>query len=392
MRIFIAGIDGYLGWSLASYLVRRGYTVGGADAALRRNWVSEVGGCSALPIEPLHERIEILKLRHNFNISAWNIDLRNYSLVKEALSEFRPDAVIHFGECPSAPYSMIDVEHATFVQTNNLTTTFNLIYAIQEVAPEAHLVKLGTMGEYGTPDVDIPEGFFEIEYHGRAARMPFPRQATSWYHWSKVHGSNNIMFACDLWGLRATDIMQGVVYGIDCDNNDAYMPSTRFDFDQCFGTVINRFSTQALIGHPLTVLGLGKHKRAFIPLEDSMRCLTLCIENPPSHGEYRVFNQFAEVYTIAELARIVKKIAEDELSMEVKIGYHANPRHELEEHYYQPESEGLRRLGYQPNHNIEGTIARTLKRLQPYRSRIEDKKENIIPTIQWNDYLNKIHL
>ncbi|MEM9006144.1 MAG: NAD-dependent epimerase/dehydratase family protein [Cyanobacteria bacterium P01_F01_bin.86] len=391
MRVFIAGIDGYLGWSLACYLARRGYTVGGADAALRRNWVSEVGGCSAIPVEPLHERTRILKLHHSLNISVWEIDLRSYFLVKEVLSQFRPDAVIHFGECPSAPYSMIDVEHATFVQTNNLTTTFNLIYAIRDVARDAHFIKLGTMGEYGTPDVDIPEGFFDVEYHGRTARMPFPRQANSWYHWSKVHGSNNIMFACDLWDLRATDIMQGVVYGINCEHSDATMPPTRFDFDQCFGTVINRFSTQVIIGHPLTVFGSGKHKRAFIPLEDSMRCLALCIENPPSRGEYRVFNQFAEVYTIAELAKIVKQVAENELGIEVKIGYHENPRHESEEHYYKPESEGLRRLGYKPKNNIQSTIGRTIKSLLPYRYRIEAKKDNIIPTIRWQDNSQKIH-
>ena len=198
---------------------------------------------------------------------------------------------------------MIDREHTTFVQMNNLTTTFNLLFAMRDLAPDAHLLKLGTMGEYGTPNVDIPEGFFEVEYRGRKDRMPFPRQAPSWYHWSKVHGSNNIMFACKIWGIRATDVMQGVVFGPGSRaSSDDPRLRTRLDFDQAFGTAINRFSCQAVIEHPLTPYGAGGQVRGFLPLRDSMQCLTLGLENPPEPGEYRVFNQFEETYSIRALA------------------------------------------------------------------------------------------
>ena len=229
----------------------------------------------------------------------WHGDLRDYGLVERIFREFEPEAVIHLGECPSAPYSMIDREHTTFVQINNLTTTFNLMFAMRDIAPSAHLLKLGTMGEYGTPNVDIPEGFFEVEYRGRKRLMPFPRQAPSWYHWSKVHGSNNMMFACKIWGIRATDVMQGVVFGTRVDGmGDDPRLRTRLDFDQAFGTAINRFSCQAVIEHPLTPYGDGGQVRGFLPLRDSMQCLTLGLENPPEPGEYRVFNQFEETYSI----------------------------------------------------------------------------------------------
>ena len=290
---------------------------------------------------------------------------------------------MHFGECPSAPYSMIDVDHAVFVQTNNIVTTFNIIFAMRELRPKAHLVKLGTMGEYGTPNLDIPEGFFDIEYRGRADRLPFPRQAGSWYHWSKVHGTNNIMFASKLWGLRATDIMQGVVFGTRIDEmGDDERLLTRLDFDQAFGTAVNRFCCQAVIGHPLTLYGKGHQRRGFLPLRDSMQCLTLALENPPDAGEYRVFNQFEEVYDVTELALKVQKVA-NELNLESALQNLENPRVELEDHHYNPDHQHLLDLGYQPSHDVEAEIRIMLGDLTRYRHRIEAKKEVLIPDIRW---------
>ena len=270
----------------------------------------------------------------------WEGDLTHYELVARIFEEFRPEAIVHLGECPSAPYSMVDAEHCYFVQKNNLISTTNFVFAMQEFVPEAHLIKLGTMGEYGTPNVAVPEGFFEIEYRGRTDRMPFPRQAGSWYHWSKVHGSNNVMFACRLWGLRATDIMQGVVFGTRIDDmaeDDRLL--TRLDFDQAFGTAVNRFCCQALIGHPLTPFGLGHQKRGFLPLRDSMQCLTLILENPPDPGEYRVFNQFQEVFDITELA-IKVQAAASKMGFDVEVRNIENPRMELEDHFYAPDHQG----------------------------------------------------
>jgi UDP-sulfoquinovose synthase len=384
MKIFIAGVDGYLGWSLAQHLARRGHAVAGADILFRRSWVEEMGSCSATPICGMEDRLKAFRMRYGTELKFWKGDLRDYDLVEQIFREFRPDAIVHFGECPSAPYSMVDVHHSTFVQTNNITTTFNLLYAMRDLCPQAHLVKLGTMGEYGTPDVDIPEGFFEIEYRGRKAKLPFPRLAGSWYHWSKVHGSNNIMFACKIWGLRASDIMQGVVFGtrIDGIEEDKRL-LTRVDFDQAFGTAINRFCCQAVIGHPLTPYGKGLQRRGFLPLRDSMQCLTLALENPAHHGEYRVFNQFQEVYDITELALKVQKVA-GQMGMNVGVQHLENPRYEAEDHYYKADHQHLFDLGYRPTHPIETEIRIMLEDLLPHRDRILAREHALIPDIRWD--------
>ena len=384
MRIFIAGMDGYLGWSLAQHLAGRGHTVGGADGFYRRQWVEEMGSWSATPICSMRDRLQAFKEQSGKEVLFWEGDLREYNLVERLLREFQPDAVVQFGECPSAPYSMIDVHHAVYVQTNNIVTTFNLLFAIRNVRPEAHLLKLGTMGEYGTPNVDIPEGFFEIEYRSRRDRLPFPRQAGSWYHWSKVHGSNNVMFACKLWNLRATDVMQGVVFGTRANGmDDDERLIGRVDFDEAFGTAINRFCCQAVIGHPLTPFGKGHQKRGFLPLRDSMQCLTLALENPPTAGECRVFNQFQDVYDITELALKVQKAA-SRLGLDVQVRNLENPRKEMEEHYYNPDHKHLLNLGYKPTCDIEAEITLILQDLLRYRDRIEAKREVLIPSVNWN--------
>ncbi len=383
MKVFIAGIDGYLGWTLAVHLSSRGHEVGGADNFLRREWVEEVGSQSAIPISSMKERVEVCK-RHFGQVRFWEGDLRDYDFVSQIIKEFRPEAIVHLGECPSAPYSMIDVYHATFVQTNNISTTFNLLFAMRDICPNVHIIKLGTMGEYGTPNIDIPEGFFEIEFRGRTDRLPFPRQAGSWYHLSKVHGSNNLMFACKIWGLRATDIMQGVVFGtrIDEMNADDRL-LTRFDFDQFFGTSVNRYCAQAVVGHPLTPFGKGLQKRGFMSLRDSIQCLTLALEKPPDAGQYRVLNQFDEAYDVTELALKVRKVA-SQLGLEVEVCNLENPRVEIEDNYYNPDHQNLFDLGYRPTHNAEAEILIMLKDLLKYRQRIEDKKDMFIPDVRWN--------
>jgi UDP-sulfoquinovose synthase len=383
VRVFIAGIDGYLGWPLAQHLAARGHTVAGADALFRRRWVEEMGSWSAIPIADVPERLDAFHSRFGTALPFWQGDLCEYELVERIVAEFAPDAVVHLGECPSAPYSMMDVQHAVFVQMNNLRSTFNLLFALRHLAPDAHLLKLGTMGEYGTPSLDIPEGFFEIEYRGRRERLPFPRQAGSWYHWSKVHGSNNVMFACRLWGLRATDVMQGVVFGTRTDTmeGDARL-RTRLDFDEAFGTAINRFCCEAVIGHPLTPYGAGHQRRGFLPLRDSMQCLTLALENPPIEGEYRVFNQFAEVYDLTELAEKVQRVAMT-IGLQVEIHNLVNPRLELEQHYYNPDHDKLLSLGYQPTHDVEAEIQLMLRDLMPHRDRIESMRSALIPAVRW---------
>lgn len=285
---------------------------------------------------------------------------------------------------------MIDVDHCRLTTENNLIGTINVVYAMKEACPDAHLLKLGTMGEYGTPNIDIPEGFFTIEYRGRTDTLPFPRQANSWYHQTKVHDSNNIQMACRLWGLRSTDIMQGVVFGTRTDEMaDDPRLVTRFDVDQCFGTAINRFCAQAVIGQPLTPYGRGHQRRGFLPLRDSMQCLTIALENPPKPGEYRVFNQFEEVYDLTALATKVAGVARD-LGLPVQVRHMENPRKELEEHYYNPDHEHLLKLGYTPTHDVDAELKVMLVDLQKYADRIRARQEALRPDVRWDGTRRKV--
>jgi len=390
MRIFIAGIDGYLGWPLAMYLTARGHEVAGADCYLRRKWVAEMGSQSATPIRRMTERLQSFRENFNSNLRFIRADMTDYNFVCNFFRSFDPEAIIHLGEMPSAPYSMIDVHHSCFTQTNNLVGTINILYAMRDVCPDSHLIKLGTMGEYGTPNVDIPEGFFEIEYRGRKDTLPFPKQAGSWYHQSKVHDTNNIMMVCRLWGLRSTDIMQGVVFGTRIDEmGDDERLFTRFDFDQCFGTVINRFCAQAVIGLPITPFGKGHQRRGFLPLRDSMQCLSIAVENPPDNGQYRVFNQFEEIYEVTDLARKVQKVGK-KLGLKVEVRNLENPRVEAEEHYYNPDHQHLLDFGYKPTHDIEAEIEIMVKDLMKYKHRIEARAHALIPDIRWDGSRRKL--
>lgn len=389
MKILIMGIDGYLGWSLSLYLAGRGHEVGGADAYLRRKWVSEMGSQSAIPIKNMTERRKAF--RDAFGKELWfrKGNFRDYSFVCECFRDFKPDAIVHLGEMPSAPYSMIDAEHCNFTMVNNLVGTLNILHAMREICPETYLIKLGTMGEYGTPNIDIPEGFFTIDYHGRRDTLPFPKQAGSLYHLSKVHDSNNLIFACKIWGLTATDIQQGPVFGtkIEVMGTDERL-FTRFDFDECFGTCLNRYCAQAVTGHPLTPFGKGFQKRGFLPLKDSMQCFTLAIEKPPKSGEYRTLNQFEGIYSVTELAKKIKRIGK-EIGLNVDIRNLENPRKEMEEHYYNPEHRNLLELGYKPSHDMENTIKEILIDLIKYKDRI--LTEVLIPCIRWDGTRRKVN-
>ncbi|MCB9459821.1 MAG: NAD-dependent epimerase/dehydratase family protein [Anaerolineaceae bacterium] len=384
MKVFIAGIDGYLGWPLAQYLTSQGHEVAGADKMLRREWVAEVDSMSAFPVYDHGDRLIAFKKQYGTDLDFRVGDLCDYDFVKGFFADFQPDAIVHLAQMPSAPYSMMDQKHSVWTQVNNVTTNMNILWAMKETVPHAHLVKLGTMGEYGQPNIDIAEGFFEVEYRGRKDRLPFPRQAGSWYHQSKVHDSHNTMFASKIWGLRATDIMQGVVFGTQWpDMGDDPRLRTRFDFDQSFGTAMNRFCAQAVVDHPLTLYGAGTMKRGFLPLRDSMRCLQLTIENPPEEGEFRVFNQFAESYSIIELAEVVKEVGTD-LGMDVAINHYDNPRGELEHHYYNPDRNNLVAIGYEPTQDVKTEVKLMLEDLRHHADRIRTKIDILVPDIRWD--------
>ncbi|MDQ4101561.1 MAG: NAD-dependent epimerase/dehydratase family protein [Thermoproteota archaeon] len=382
MRTLVLGIDGYIGWALSMHLAKRGHTVSGIDNFSRRANVESIGSQSAIPLRDMQERVNAFRKIHGKNISFFEGDLLDYDFLEDVIKQTRPDSIIHLAEQPSAPFSMIDRSHAIYSQHNNVEGTLNVLYAMKDLVPNCHLVKLGTMGEYGTPNIDIPEGFFEVEYRGRKDILPFPRQPHSMYHLSKVHDTANIMFACRVWKLSSTDIMQGVVYGTRTHEMIEDSLMTRFDFDESFGTVINRYCAEAIIGLPLTPYGEGKQRRGFIDLVDSIQCLTIAVENPAAKGEYRVFNQLDEVYSIAELAEKVVTVAK-KLGIDAKIKNVENPRTEKAEHYYKVDHEHLKNLGFKPTRRIEETVEITLKDLMKYRDRILEKSEAILPKTKW---------
>jgi UDP-sulfoquinovose synthase len=391
MKVLITGIDGYSGWPLALHLLQRGHDVAGLDNFATRKRVKEVGSWSATPIGSFPKRQAAVKTHLGKELRFYKGDLSNYAFVHEVLEKERPDSIVHLAEQRSAPYSMIDVHHAVRTQVDNLTGTLHLLYAIRDVCPTAHLVKMGTMGEYGTPNVDIPEGFFEIEYRGRKDRLPFPRQAGSWYHWSKVFDSGDVMFATKIFRLRATDVMQGVLYGTRTPEMVHDSLLTRFDFDEVWGTALNRFVVEAVLGVPITVYGEGGQKRGFIALEDSMQSLRLAVENPAAEGEYRVFNQFDAWYSVQDLAELTKRIGE-ELGLHPTIEHPPDPRVEAQQHYYNPVLENLPKLGYKRTRALEEVVREIFHDLMRYRRRLVARKHIVQPVIQWRDFDNRAHL
>src|SRR5262245_17046254 len=306
MRIMVLGSDGYLGWPTAMYLSAHGHTVSVLDNAVRRQYDEELGSGSLVPIESLKTRVTAWREVSGEAIEIFHGDLCDAAFTYHAIRTFRPDAVVHYAEQRAAPYSMIDRKHAVYTQTNNIVGTLNLMYAVGEIDRDIHIVKLGTMGEYGQPNIDIEEGWLEIEHNGRTDRVLFPKKPGSFYHLSKVHDSHNLEFGCRIWGLRVTDLNQGVVYGQQTEQTvlDPRL-ETRLDYDAVFGTVLNRFAIQAVLGMPLSVYGGGSQTRAFLDIRDTVRCIELACENPADPGEFRVFNQATEQFSLEELAKLV---------------------------------------------------------------------------------------
>ena len=370
VRILILGGDGYLGWPTAMHLSAAGHDVAVVDNFLRRTMSIELGAGSLTPIQSLQERIKAWSEVSGKDIAPYIGDLTDPQFVDSVFTEFRPDAVVHYGEQPSAPYSMIDRKHAVSTQTNNVVGTLNVMFAIRDICPEAHLVKLGTMGEYGTPNIDIEEGFIEIEHKGRKDTLPYPKLPGSMYHLSKVHDSHNIQFGCRIWGLRATDLNQGVVYGIQTDETDLdERLCTRFDYDEVLGTALNRFCVQAVVGYPLTVYGRGGQTRGFLNIIDTIQCIRLAVENPADAGDYRVFNQFTEQFSVRQLAETVQRVGED-MGINVVVDKMDDPRIEAEEHYYNATHTKLMELGLRPHLLTDEVVRHLIETIQKHKDRI----------------------
>jgi UDP-sulfoquinovose synthase len=382
MKILILGGDGYLGWPTAMRFSAHGHEVHVVDNYFRRDAHRANATDSLVPIAAdLATRVSVWEKTTGRRIAFTEGDLTEWSVVEDVFGEFEPQVVVHYGEQPSAPYSMASRDRCIHTQVNNVVGTLNVLWAMRDITPNAHLVKLGTMGEYGTPNIDIEEGFIEITHHGRRDVLPFPKMPGSLYHCSKVHDSTNIHFACRAWRLRATDLNQGVVYGIETPETklDPQL-ATRFDYDETFGTALNRFCVQAVIGHPMTVYGKGGQTRGYLNIVDTLRCVELTASNPPEPGEYRVFNQFTETFSVRQLAELVQTAAA-EVGIDATVDHLENPRVEHEEHYYNATHTKLIELGLEPTLLSDTLVESMFEIISRYRHRVNESA--ILPRTRW---------
>lgn len=381
MRIIVAGGDGFCGWPTALYLSEKGHEVTIVDNLVRRKYDEELNSNSVTPIASLEDRVAKWKELTGKEIKVYEGDLNHYDFLSLVFKQERPEAFVHFAEQRSAPYSMIDREHAVYTHQNNVIGNLNVLYAIKEFEPDCHLIKLGTMGEYGQPNIDIEEGYIEVEHKGRKDVLPFPKQPGSFYHLTKVHDTDNIMFACKIWGIRATDLNQGVVYGLNTEETlkDPVLVN-RLDYDAIFGTALNRFLTQAAIGHDITVYGAGGQTRGYLNIKDTVRCVEIAAENPADRGEFRVFNQFTESFSVLELAQKIQKVAKG-LDIDVEVSNVENPRVEKEEHYYNAINTALIDLGLEPHLLTDDVLEEILTYSLQHKDRII--VDNVLPTVTW---------
>lgn len=372
MRVLILGGDGYLGWPTAMHLSNKGHEVAVVDNYLRRDMCREQNVEPLYETPNLHERVEIWKSHTGRSIGVTIGDLRDWQVVAEVFSRYRPECVVHYAEQPSAPYSMLDRRASTLTLMNNLEVTANVIFAVKEFSPEAHLVKLGTMGEYGTPNIDIEEGWLDIEHNGRKQKFLYPRAAGSLYHTTKVLDTDLLWFYVRTWGLKVTDLMQGPVYGIY--TNESRMDPRLlpfFNYDELFGTVVNRFVAQAVAGHPLTVYGKGGQTRGYLNILDTLQCVRLALENPAENGELRIMNQFTETFSVNQLADFVAK-AGTRLDISVEVKSIENPRKESEDHYYNPKHTAFQNLGLQVTPLSEDVLCEMMEMVMRHRDAISD--------------------
>ena len=381
MKVLILGGDGYLGWPTAMHLTAKSHEVAVIDNYLRRNLCRDEDAEPLFDVPNLHERARIWELKTGYAIQVYIGDLTKWDFVTEVFKAFNPEVVIHYAEQPSAPYSMKDRRAASLTLNNNLNVTANVIFAVREFTPKAHIIKLGTMGEYGTPNIDIEEGWIDIEHKGRKHKFLYPRQAGSLYHTTKIMDTDLLWFYVRMWDLRVTDLMQGPVYGLHTDENDNEKRLYPFfNYDELFGTVLNRFIVQAVSGYPLTVYGKGGQTRGYLDIRDTLQCVRLSLENPSNQGELRIFNQFVETFSVNELAEKVQRVG-NQFNLNVQIRSVENPRKEAEDHYYNPVNSGLLELGLKPHYLTDEVLSHMIETVIQYKDRIN--KETIFRGVKW---------
>lgn len=393
-HVLILGGDGYLGWPTAMYFSARGYAVTVVDNYFRRHVVDSIDVSMLYPVPTLVERARIWHEKTGYEIKVVIGNLTDPEVMR-SLFDGRvkyqwavnpvftgvPETVVHYAEQPSAPYSIMNHQTAHFTLTNNLQVTNNLMFAVRDFARDTHIVKLGTMGEYGTPNIDIEEGWLDVEYKGRKDKFLFPRQAGSLYHTTKIMDTDLFWFGVRMWGLRVTDLMQGPVYGMETDESgiDDRL-KTIFNYDELFGTVINRFIVQAVVGYPLTVYGKGGQTRGYLNIRDTLQCVHQSEVSPAKAGELRIFNQIMETFSVNELAEKVQT-AGTALGLDVQVKSIDNPRKELEEHYYNPTYQGLLELGVKPHYLTDEVMQAMLKKVLEYKGNIQSN--SIFRGVKW---------
>lgn len=381
MRVLIMGGDGYLGWPTAMSFAAKGHEVLVIDNYLRRTIAQQTQSEALMPNPNLNDRAAIFRAVSGLEIKVKIGDVANYRTLEQAVQQFQPEAVVHYAEQPSAPYSMMGFDEAHMTLNNNLNATMNLIWAVLQHAPECHIIKLGTMGEYGTPNIDIEEGWLEIEHNGRKDKFLYPRAAGSLYHTTKVLDTDLLWFYVRTYGIRVTDLMQGPVYGlstVESDLDERLLPN--FHYDDIFGTVVNRFLVQAVAGVPLTVYGKGGQVRGYLNLRDTLQCIELAAAHPADRGQLRILNQFTETFSVNQLADHVQRVG-NQLGLNVQIKSIDNPRKEKEEHYYNPAHSGLLELGLQPHNMTDEVVAAMLQQVMKHRDHIDTAR--ILPRVRW---------
>lgn len=382
MRVLILGGDGYLGWPTAMHLTAKGHEVAVADNYLRRRLCREQDVEALFEVPNLHDRVRLWEALSGYKVQLFVGDLAEWDFMAKVFQNFAPDAIVHYAEQPSAPYSMISRRTATLTLQNNLGVTANLIFAVREYAPKAHIVKLGTMGEYGTPNIDIEEGWIEVHHKGRKSRFLYPRQTGSLYHTTKIMDTDLLWFYVRMWNLAVTDLMQGPVYGLTTwENAEDKRLRPFFNYDEIFGTVLNRFMVQAVAGHALTVYGKGGQTRGYLNIKDTLNCVRLSLENPAKQGELRILNQFVELFSVNELAELVQRVG-NTLGLKVQIQSVENPRKEAEEHYYNPVHTGLLELGLEPHYLTDEILAEIIETIKEYKDNIDLHK--IYFKVKWD--------
>jgi len=364
------------------YLAARGHEVMTVDNYLRRTIARQTRSEALMPNPNLESRAELYAAVAGHQIGVQIGDCADYRFMERVFSSFVPEAVVHYAEQPSAPYSMMGYDEAQLTLNNNLNATLNVIFAVMEHAPNCHIIKLGTMGEYGTPDIDIEEGWIDIEHKGRRQKFLYPRQAGSLYHTTKVLDTDLLWFYVRTFGIGVTDLMQGPVYGLstpEADLDEGLMPN--FHYDDIFGTLVNRFLVQAVAGVPLTIYGKGGQVRGYLNLNDTLQCVELALNNPVAGGDLRVLNQFTETFSVNEIAERVQRVGNG-MGLKVEAKSIPNPRKEAEEHYYNPAHSGLLELGLSPHYMTDETVASLLEQVVRYEGSIDRAK--ILPRVVWN--------